>query len=142
MEKIWPESNEMGIGWTAKYPRPKEGGPHHPAVLEFRQKQWDEAEKLRVRNAEATERIRAEREAKRQAERDAAAARAEAKRQEQNAATEAMLRRRFLSAGGSPEEWEAEKTDILVEHRRRLVAEGDTAEERARAAHAQLYTNW
>ena len=80
MEKHWPEPNEMGIGWTSRYPRPKEGGPHHPAVLEFRQKQWDEAEKMRVRNAEATERIRAEREAKRQAERDAAAARAEAKR--------------------------------------------------------------
>lgn len=142
MEKIWPEANEKGMEWTARYPRPKEGGPHHPALLESRQQEWDEAEAARKVHVAAVDKIRADREAKEQEKRDAAAAKAEERRQKQNGETEAMLRRRFIAAGGSASEWESEKADVISEHRRRLVAQGDAEEAAKRAAQAPLYSRF
>jgi membrane protein involved in colicin uptake len=141
-EKTWPTANEMQLGWTAKYPRPTVEAGHHPATLEYKQKTWDEAEALRVKYAKRSAEIQAEKEAKIQAERDRLAAEREAARQTQNAETEAMLQRRYLAAGGSVTEWEAEKATIVSEHRRRAVAEAETADERARREHSRIYSSF
>lgn len=142
MGEHWPEPNEKGLEWTARYPRPAEGGAHHPALLESRQREWDTAETRRKELVVTAQKIRDDREAKKQAERDAAAAREEERRQKQNAETEQMLRRRFLTAGGSEAEWQAEKQDIVAEYRRRQVTQGDVAEQQKRQAQAQLYRSF
>lgn len=142
MGKHWPEPNEMGLEWTSRYPRPKENGPHHPALLEDRQREWDAAETVRVKHVAKVDKIRDDREAKRQAERAAVEAEAEARRQKQNGETEQMLRRRFLAAGGSEAEWQAERAEVISEHRRRLIAEGDATEQAKRKAQAVLYQNF
>ncbi len=139
MGKHWPEPNEMGLEWTARFPRPKDDGMHHPALLESRQRQWDQAEARRKELVATAQKIRDDREAKKQAERDAAAAKEEARRQQKNGETEAMLRRRFIAAGGSEAEWQQEKANILVEHRRRVIAQGDAEEARARAEQGARY---
>ena len=137
----WPTNYEMqtSSSWTTKFPRPVEGGPHHPAVLESRQKEWDAAEARRKELVATAQKIRADRAARKEAEREAAAAREEARRQAKNGETEAMLRRRFIAAGGSEAEWQAEKTEVISEHRRRMIAQGDAEDARARAAQAVLY---
>lgn len=143
MNTAWPSQDEIRTGtmWVERYPRPTKENTN-PLVLESRQAEWDEAnarlDRIKKGNAEA----RAKREADEQKKRDAASAEAEAKRQKSNVETEAMLRRRFLSAGGSEAEWDAEKAEIISEHRRRAVAAGDAAEEQKRAAQAVLYRSW
>jgi D-serine deaminase-like pyridoxal phosphate-dependent protein len=70
-----------------------------------------------------------------------AAAEAERQRQEQRADLEATLRKRFIAAGGSPDEWEVEKAELVAEHRRRVVVD-DSAEQAARRAQGSLYSQF
>ena len=97
---------------------------------------------FRIKYAKRADEIRAEREAKEQEARERREAEAEQKRQAKNAETEAMLRRRFLTAGGSAAEWEVEKSKILGEYRRRQMTEQETADDRARAAHRARYRSF
>jgi hypothetical protein len=107
------------------------------------------AEAAKAEQARRTEVMTRIREAQRPF-RDAQAAAAQAERERQQAvreaieqarrdATEALLRRRFLAAGGTPAQWQDEKADIIAEQRRRQVFDGDPVDERARAASAARY---
>ena len=91
-----------------------------------------EVESYRQRFAKRGDQIRAEREAREQAERDRLAAEAERKRQAKNAESEALLKKRFLTAGGSEQEWESEKATILSEHRRAQMSEAERRDAEAR----------
>jgi hypothetical protein len=140
MTKIWPTKSERAaLGWTARYPRPDTQGGHHPALVPSRQRQWDEAERKRLRIAARSAAIHAEREAELQQARDRRQAEIETTRQQQAADDEARLRRRFLAAGGDAAGWELEKGEIVAEHRRRAVAAADAADEAARRAQASRY---
>ena len=66
----------------------------------------------------------------------------QAKRETERAEIEAMLHQRFVAAGGTLGEWEAEKADILTDHLRQLVADAETADARARATAAERYQNF
>jgi len=137
--KTWPNANEKGMGWTAEYPRPTEDNGHHPSAVATRQAEWDAAEEKRVKYAKRTDEIRARREAEEQATRDAAAAKADDKQRARREADKAMLRRHFIAAGGSSVEWEAEKDEVIREHRRRQVAGAETADDRARQESARRF---
>ncbi len=142
MGKHWPEPNEMGLEWTARFPRPKDDGTHHPVLLEDRQRQWDQAEARRKELAATAQKIRDDREAKKQVRRDAAVAEEEARRQRKSTELEETLRKRYLATGATQAQWEAERESVISEHRRRLVAEGDAEEVRARAAQSILYQSF
>lgn len=143
MTDKWPTEFEIktGSSWVTRVPRPDENNTH-AAALKHRQEVWDAANARYEKGRKATEDIRAARAADEQAKRDAAAREAEAKREAKNAETEALLRKRFLAAGGSPAEWEAEREDVLREHRRRAVAEGEKAEAEAQRAQSRLYARF
>lgn len=138
-ERRWPESWEKTAGWTAKFPRPTEDDGVHPAVLAVRLKEWDDTEALRVRFAKKADEIRAAREAKERSEREKQQAAQEARQQAKRDETEALLKRRFRSAGGSEADWAKEKDAVIAAHRRRQIAQAETDDDRARQAHAALY---
>lgn len=136
--KIWPAANERGMNWTAKYPRPTADNGHHPSVVKVRQEEWDAGDARRVKYARRTDAPRAERETKEQERRDAAEAKATDRREAQRAGDEVALKRRFLAAGGSDEEWTKERETVIAEHRRRQIATAETADDRARRAQAAM----
>jgi hypothetical protein len=100
---------------------------------EERQRDYDRGlEELRVEGR----RLFDEQEAKRQAESDALREAAERARRD---GIEAEVRAAFLAAGGTPAEWEAEKSGVLADDRRRrtvAAAEQDRAFWRDHAARA------
>jgi hypothetical protein len=137
--KIWPNQNEKQLGWTATYPRPTEAQGHHPAVLTARQAEWDVAEAQRVKYAKLNADIAVRNETERQQQREKQQAEANARQQARREADEAMLHRRFVSAGGTEAEWAAEKDEVIREHRRRQVVDAETAGDRVRRENAARY---
>jgi hypothetical protein len=137
--KIWPEANEKGLGWTAMYPRPTEDHGHHPAVVAARQAEWDQAESTRVKHARRADEIRAARELAEQEARDAAAAKDAEREQKRRRELEAMLRKRFILAGGHASEWEREKAQIVADH---IRTQASTGRDPAREAQASLYRSF
>jgi hypothetical protein len=92
-----------------------------------------------ARIREAQRPFREAQEAAAQAERERQQAAREAVAQARRDATEAMLKRWFLAAGGTEAQWEVEKRAVIAEHRRRQVFGGGTADARARIANAARY---
>ena len=138
-EKNWPEANEKGLGWTAMYPRPTEDTGHHPAVVAARQAEWDAAEALRVKHARRADEIRAARELAEQEARAAAAAKDAEREQKRRRELEAMLRRRFILAGGTPTEWDDQREQIVADH---IRTQASTGRDPAREAQASLYRSF
>lgn len=138
--KIWPEANEKGLGWTAKYPRPTEDGGHRSFLLADRQTEWDSAEALRQKYAQRADEIRSKREVEEQEKRDAAATKDAARQQAKRDELEAQLRRRFIVAGGNASEWDAQKDQIVADHLRQQTLTG--SEDRARQAQSSLYRSF
>ncbi len=136
----WPTEIQRAAdpSWVTRIPRPTAADTSAHA-LEPRRQQWDESLVKYEKNAARADAVRAERERKAQAERDRVESARQAKRETERTATEGMLHQRFIAAGGTPGEWETEKADILADHRRRHVAEAETADDRARAAQARMY---
>ena len=136
----WPTEIQQAAdpSWVTRIPRPTAADTSAHA-LEPRRQQWDESLVKYEKNAARADAVRAERERKAQAERDRVESARQAKRETERTATEGMLYQRFIAAGGTEAEWTVEKDGVLAEHRRRHVAEAETADDRARAAQARMY---
>jgi phage protein D len=140
----WPSDYviETSSNWVERAPRPKKGDCHD-LVLERRQGQWDAAKVRHDASVKRSAEIQAQREAAAQASRDqAAAAKDEARRQARQDGIEAMLRRRYLHAGGTAEGWAQERESYLAEHRRHTTFDGQTIDDQASAAQAGLYRSF
>ena len=127
--------------WTATRPRPK-AGDFPPGLLEANQRIWDADEAKRQEREALARPIREKRAAEATAKREAEEARQRAREKERADAVEADLKRRYLSVPGATETgWEAEKAQILADHRRRRVTEAADIDDRARALNARRYAH-
>ena len=73
----------------------------------------------------------AERDAKDTEKREAAGDLVKAREQAKRDELEAILRRRFIVAGGPAEEWETKKADVIAEHHRQAVVEAESPDDHA-----------
>lgn len=131
MARNWQQLPDKRLDELARDP--------NPGIVDLAKAEQARRQEWREEHAKRTAGWRAEQQARRDAEEVARKAKREAAEQAQREETEAMLKRRFVSAGSSEAEWEREKAAVVAEHRRRQVAAAVTADDRARAANRARY---
>jgi hypothetical protein len=110
---------QTSSNWVEQVPRPTDKDTH-PAHLEVRQAQWDRAKAINDRTSKRSAEIIAEREAKTEDARKQREVDAAKKREAQRTEAEAVLRRRFLAAGGT--ESDEKYSTLLIDALSRTVA--------------------
>jgi len=125
-------TNNPYLGKTATEPRPT-AETWRGGNLEGRQAAWDAADAWRQDNDRLRAAHLAKVDAKEQADRDRAAAADDARALAKQAALAADLRSRFLAAGGTAAQWEAEKDGLLLAAIKRSALDGGDAARRAQA---------
>jgi hypothetical protein len=138
--KTWPAEYERNTdsSWVTRYARPQDGDVH-PAVLEERQRQWDASKAKYDVVAKRSAEIQAEREAKLQASQERQAADRQARNQRKTDALTAELKRGYLAAGGTEDDFQKALPELLEQRRRQAAM---TGEDRAREAQAALYRSF
>ena len=109
------------------------------ATPRARQQQWDGAAERHKTLSERADAIRAQRETGAQETRDAAAAQDEARQVARREQAEAMLHSRIIAAGGTPQEWDVQKDQLVADHVKQQALSG---RDPAREAQASLYRNF
>lgn len=122
-------TEQRDIHWTAKWPRPTRATyPDRVPSLEQAQETWDRAEAQRVAHVEAVERLQADREKREDAERKKYDDHIARIKQDQQATILASLKRGYLANGGTEQQFEQDKDELLREHAKRAALAGVVAE--------------
>lgn len=109
----------------------RESDPHLSAqALAERQHQWDEAKRLKAHMRTLGDRARADRTARETERREAHERQDAARRDRKRSAIEDRLRGNFLAAGGTAEDWDAERDRLVREELGREATEGAAAARR------------
>jgi hypothetical protein len=86
------------------------------SLIAVRQAEWDTAEALRQKYAKRADELTAKHEAEAESKQTVSQAIVDAREQAKRGELEAVLRRRFIIAGGSAAEWDAQKEKLVADH--------------------------